>query len=178
MNIHMVVAASYPARVIGREGQMPWFLPSDLARFRRITQGSSLIMGLGTAKSLRKPLKDRQNIVLTRSHGEEMEEMKFEPAATVDAALRLVQSSRIHVIGGQSIYEFFLPQTERIYYTKVLATGLGGDRYFPKINYHELSGESVVADEWTRRPSVEEELHGKPHAGDKYRTKFLVLERL
>ena len=52
--------------VIGRDGQLPWRLPSDLKRFRKLTLGKPIIMGRKTYDSIGKPLDGRDNIVVTR----------------------------------------------------------------------------------------------------------------
>ena len=64
-DIVLVVAAA-DTGVIGKDGAMPWHLPADLRRFRRITMGKPVIMGRKTFESIGKPLPGRHNIVLTR----------------------------------------------------------------------------------------------------------------
>ena len=68
MRIAFVVAAAANG-VIGRDGQLPWRLPSDLKRFRALTLGKPIIMGRKTYKSIGKPLDGRDNIVLSRQPG-------------------------------------------------------------------------------------------------------------
>ena len=63
--IAFVVAAAQNG-VIGRDGQLPWRLPSDLKRFRQLTLGKPVIMGRKTYQSIGKPLDGRDNIVLSR----------------------------------------------------------------------------------------------------------------
>jgi dihydrofolate reductase len=65
----VLVAAIGENDVIGRDGQLPWRLKSDLAHFRALTVGKPVIMGRKTYVSIGKPLKDRTNIVLTRDAG-------------------------------------------------------------------------------------------------------------
>ena len=52
--------------VIGRKGKLPWKLPSDLRRFRKLTLGKPVIMGRRTYESIGKPLDGRDNVVVTR----------------------------------------------------------------------------------------------------------------
>ena len=61
-----LIAAVAANRVIGDRGKLPWRLPDDLARFKRLTMGHAVVMGRTTFESLGKPLSGRRNIVLTR----------------------------------------------------------------------------------------------------------------
>src|SRR5471032_2936147 len=65
----VLVAAIGENNVIGRDGQLPWRLKSDLKHFREVTIGKPVIMGRKTYVSIGKPLKDRTNIVLTSDLG-------------------------------------------------------------------------------------------------------------
>ncbi len=122
MMISLIVAAA-ENDVIGREGRMPWRIPSDLKTFRRLTLGKPVIMGRKTFQSLGKPLDGRFNIVVTRDPL-----FKAEGAAVVrslEAAIDLAKSqtvtAEIMVIGGAEIYRAALPLADRIYLTRVHA---------------------------------------------------------
>ena len=71
--------------VIGRDGQLPWRLPSDLKQFRRLTMGKPMIMGRKTYQSIGRPLDGRDTIVLTRQAG--FAPKNVHVAATVERAL-------------------------------------------------------------------------------------------
>ncbi|MEM9644089.1 MAG: dihydrofolate reductase [Planctomycetota bacterium] len=62
----VAVVAATPRGVIGRDGDMPWRLSSDLKRFKRSTMGGNLLMGRKTFESIGRPLPGRQTIVITR----------------------------------------------------------------------------------------------------------------
>src|SRR5256885_3096968 len=64
-----IIAAVARNGVIGVRNRMPWHLPEDLKRFRRLTLGHAVIMGRRTFESIGKPLAGRNNIVVTRSPG-------------------------------------------------------------------------------------------------------------
>ena len=66
MQIELVVAAARNG-VIGNEGAIPWYVPSDLKTFRRLTMGRPMIMGRRTFQSIGRPLDGRTNIVITRN---------------------------------------------------------------------------------------------------------------
>jgi dihydrofolate reductase len=113
--------------VIGRDGELPWRLKSDLAIFRAVTMGKPVIMGRKTWDSLpRKPLVGRTNIVLSRDGS-------FEPAGCVvcedfaeAVAIAREQAEEdgareVCVIGGASLFELVLPKARRMYLTEVHA---------------------------------------------------------
>jgi dihydrofolate reductase len=131
--------------VIGRDGGLPWRLPSDLKRFKAITMGKPIIMGRKTWESLpRKPLPGRENIVVTRQS--EYQAPGAHVVASIGEALTLAESfgaEEIAVIGGGEIYQSLFDRADRLYLTEVdLETE--GDTYFPSINpkdWHELASE-------------------------------------
>jgi dihydrofolate reductase len=144
-----LVAAAAKNGVIGRDGALPWRIPSDLKRFKAVTMGKPIIMGRKTWDSLpKKPLPGRLNIVLTRHRGFKAEGAVV--AGTRDAALEAADSAEeICVIGGGEIYQLFLPVASRIYLTEVDAM-VEGDAYFPPLDkslWMEVASESQVADE-------------------------------
>ncbi|MFQ6004515.1 MAG: dihydrofolate reductase [Woeseia sp.] len=130
MGISIIVAAS-TNNVIGKDGHLPWRLPEDLKRFKRLTTGKPVIMGRLTYESIGKPLPDRQNIVVSTRKGLEID--GCEVAASPGDALSLAANAEeVMVIGGGRIYVRMLPMADRIYMTRV-NTHIDGDTYFPKI---------------------------------------------
>ncbi len=103
--------------VIGADGKMPWHLPADLRRFKKLTMGRPMIMGRKTFDSLPAILEGRRHIVLTRDP--EWQDEGAEPVATIDEALRLANAPHVMVIGGAEIYRLFLPLADRIELTEV-----------------------------------------------------------
>lgn len=111
--------------VIGRDGNMPWRLKSDMKLFRELTMGKPVIMGRKTWDSLGiRPLKGRMNIVLSRDGS-------FEPhgAVVCESFSEAVQFGReqaeddgvdeVCVIGGSALFEMAMPRARRIYLTEV-----------------------------------------------------------
>ncbi len=149
MQVSLVVAAGENG-VIGRDGRLPWRLPSELKMFRRLTMGKPIVMGRRTFESIGRPLDGRDNIVVTRN-------ADFAPdgvsvAGSVADALTLARvlartggSDEIMVIGGAGVYEETLPVADRIYFTQVHASP-EGDRVFPALDpkdWSEVSREDV-----------------------------------
>ena len=105
--------------VIGHDGGLPWSLPEDLARFRRLTAGAVVVMGRATWQSLPpgyRPLPDRENVVLSRRGLDA-------PGATVvpdlAAALAVVGGRSAWVVGGAQVYEALLDRVTRAEITDV-----------------------------------------------------------
>lgn len=142
--IALVVAVAKNG-VIGREGGLPWRIPSDLKRFKAITMGKPVVMGRKTWEGLpRKPLPGRTNIVITRHLGFAAQGASV--AHDAAAALAIAEAERpaeVAVIGGGEIYRLFLPLASRLYLTEVDLTTTG-DTYFPAFDpahWHEVSRE-------------------------------------
>ena len=96
LSIIVAVAAN---GVIGRDGGLPWHLPEDLAHFKRVTSGKTVVMGRRTFESIGRPLPRRRNIVLSRGPG--FTAPGCEVARSLDAALALVDpAEETLVIGG------------------------------------------------------------------------------
>ena len=127
----IIIAAASINNVIGDRGSIPWKMRSDLLRFKALTEGSSVVMGRKTYDSLpKKPLPDRENIVLTRNSN-----LKLEGALIISSLERAVQiaSSTLFVIGGESLYRESLLLADTIFLTRVL-TECAGDTFFPEID--------------------------------------------
>jgi len=135
MNI-VLVAAIGDNSVIGRDGQLPWRLKSDLQHFRKVTMNKPLIMGRKTLESIGKPLPGRTNIVLTRDLA------LIAPGAvlatSLDAALSFARADaakrgvdEIMVIGGSDIFAVTMPMADRLEITHVHASPEGDVRFPP-----------------------------------------------
>lgn len=124
--------------VIGSDGQLPWHLPEDMAHFRELTRGATVVMGRTTWDSLPprfRPLPGRFNIVLSRDSS--WDEPGATRAADFTDALTIAATSTIEadiwVIGGASVYALAVPYADRIVVTE-LAEEFPGDTYAPAID--------------------------------------------
>jgi dihydrofolate reductase len=127
-----LVWAQAADRVIGQGGQIPWRIPEDLAHFRALTMGATVVMGRRTWDSLPprfRPLDGRRNVVLTRQP--DWSAAGAERAASFDDAVR--DSGEIWVIGGAQVYEIALPGADRIVMTEVDGS-FDGDAYAPELD--------------------------------------------
>ena len=119
-NLIAVVAVT-PSGVIGRDGEMPWRLGSDLRRFKRLTMGGVLVMGRKTFESIGKPLPGRKTIVITRNQN-----WSCDGVQVVDSPVKAIQEtsnslvpSQTFVVGGAQIYDQLIPFCEAIWLTRV-----------------------------------------------------------
>ncbi len=130
----MIVAAA-TNNVIGLRGELPWHLPDDLRRFRSLTMGKPILMGRLTHESIGRALPGRRNLVISRQPNYRAEgcHVFASPAAALAAA---ADADEVMVIGGGRIYRQLLPQTDRIYLTRVHASP-EGDAFFPALDLSE-----------------------------------------
>src|SRR6267378_3076258 len=117
---------------IGKGGQLPWHYSADMKFFKQETIGNAVVMGRRTWLTLKGPLKDRQNIVLSRDQNLPSQDSLI-VLRDVDSVIELVRSQDVHlfVIGGAQVYEAFLPQIERWIVTEVPLAVEGADTFMP-----------------------------------------------
>ena len=129
--IKSLIIAMTPSGVIGRSGKMPWHLPEDLKRFKRLTMGKPVIMGRRTFESLSKPLTGRLNIVVSRNDNYSVPDGVQLADSVLEAWIQAEQSgaSEAVCIGGAEIYHQCLSSCDRAYLT-VLGQEFEGDTYF------------------------------------------------
>ncbi|MDC8833106.1 type 3 dihydrofolate reductase [Alteromonas gilva] len=146
-----MIAAMAHNRVIGKDNQMPWHMPADLAHFKRTTLGKPVIMGRKTYESIGRALPGRLNIVLTSDSAYSLADATV--VNSIDAALAQAKSEATDeamIIGGGAIYTSLLPRADRLYLTFIDAD-VAGDTYFPDYakqgKWRELSKETHPSDQ-------------------------------
>ena len=131
-----LVAAVAKNNVIGNENDLPWYLPEDLRRFRKLTMGKTVLMGRKTFESimkrLGKPLPGRKNVVVTRSVDFEAP-ASVEIANSLDEALSKYAERDLFVIGGGQIFAQTINKADTLYVTHVNLE-VPGDSFFPQID--------------------------------------------
>ena len=116
--------------VLGAAGALPWHLPTDMKHFKELTTGHTIIMGRRTFETLRRPLPNRRNVVVTRNRAYQASGAFV--VHDLDEALSLAsQDDEVFVVGGGEIYEQAIPRADRLHLTLVHAV-LEGDTFFPK----------------------------------------------
>ncbi len=123
-----LIAAMAANRVIGKDNGLPRDYPEDMARFRALTAGKPIVMGRKTFDSIGRPLPKRRNIVLSRSW---LSVEGVEVFSTIDEIIAATKDeAEVMILGGQTIYEQFLPYADRIELT-IIHKEYEGDTYFP-----------------------------------------------
>lgn len=153
-----LIAAVATNGVIGRDGALPWHLPEDLKRFKRLTSGHHLIIGRATWESIGRPLPDRTFVVVTRTPGESRTGLLFVPS--VEAGIRHALEAgddELFVAGGTGIFREALDRglVDRLYLTRI-HRAYEGDARFPAFDescWRLVSREEHPADSDHDRPA-------------------------
>lgn len=149
MTISTIVATA-KGNVIGKDNDIPWYLPADLKYFKKQTLNHHIIMGRKTYQSIGRPLPKRTNIVITRDPF--FVATNCIVCSSVEAALEIAQDNgeqEVFIIGGGMIYELTQQYWDRVYLTEV-DLEVEGDIYFPALKKEEwklVSSNPQKADE-------------------------------
>lgn len=110
--------------IIGQKNRIPWHISDELKFFKSITIGHIVLMGRRTFESIKLPLRDRQNWILTRSETF----AKTVPAGVcifhnqqevLETVRKLPPNEEVWVIGGSEIYRQFLPYCSELILTEI-----------------------------------------------------------
>jgi dihydrofolate reductase len=134
MQISCIVATG-KNRVIGKDNEIPWYLPADLKYFKKITTGHCVIMGKNCYLSIGKPLPNRTNIILTRDPFFISSNCLI--ARSIPEALEMAYNtggSEAFIIGGGVVYDQTVDLWEKLYLTEV-EVDAEGDVFFPELDW-------------------------------------------
>jgi dihydrofolate reductase len=160
MTMLTLIVARARNGVIGRDNQLPWRLPEDLAFFKRTTMGAPIVMGRKTHESIRRVLPGRRNIVVSRDP-----QRVFPGCDTVsrlEDAIALGQTDgapEVFLIGGAQLYREGIALARKLIITEIDADFVG----------------DVVFD--APDPSVWKEVSREAHAGDSFGYAFVTYSR-
>lgn len=135
--MHVVIVAAVGRNgVIGVAGGLPWRIPEDMSRFKRLTMGDALVFGRATFESIGRPLPGRTNIVLTHRPGWSHEGVRT--AGSFPEAVSIAESlgQDLYVGGGAAVYEEAMAVADRMELTEVESEP-GGDTWFPAVDWSE-----------------------------------------
>ena len=129
-----LVAAMDESRLIGVGGRLPWHSPADMAQYRTLTMGHSVVMGRRTYESIGGPLGGRTNIVLSR----ERDGVPWRESL----AEAIEEAGDVFVIGGADVFAQALPVADHICLTRIRHTFPAGDGavYFPEWDGFRMVG--------------------------------------
>lgn len=150
MPIISLIAAIDNNNAIGKRAKLLCHLPADLAYFKKLTTGHTVIMGRKTFESLPNgALPNRRNIVLSRNKGLNFE--NAENAASLDKALKLCgNEDEVFIIGGGEVYEEAVGIAHKLYITVIDYSFDEADTFFPFIDrnrWEKIKSESHQSDE-------------------------------
>ncbi|UOQ42773.1 dihydrofolate reductase [Halobacillus salinarum] len=133
-------------QLIGKNNDLPWYLPNDFKFFKETTWGQTIIMGRKTFESFGKPLPNREHVILTRSGNFHDQECKV--VRSINEILTMEKENpekEWFVIGGSVLFKEMMPYADKMYMT-FIDEEFDGDTYFPSIDYtkwrlsHETKG--------------------------------------
>lgn len=136
----IVIAAMTFDQVIGLNNKMPWHLPEDLIRFKKLTKGNVVIMGRKTYESLGAPLPQRLNVVISRNATSNLIRTDSSSPLWSNCLIKAIEygkthSDKVYIIGGQQIYEQAVstPNLVNRYELTLVHGNYEGDAFFPSI---------------------------------------------
>ena len=159
MQIHLIWAQDQNGG-IGIDGNLPWHIPADLKNFKKLTLGSTVLMGRNTWESLPvQPLPERRNVVLSSRDIADVE--CYTSVEECIEKLDAQGTSILFVIGGSKVYRNFVHRADELHITLVDRNTEGIDTYFPvtmqkiKEEFEKISGIDLCADatysHWVRK---------------------------
>jgi len=118
---------------IGKDGKLPWHYSADMKFFKETTTGNACVMGYNTWLTLKKPLPNRLNIVLSRKAEIERQDSVV-LCRDVESVLSMAKDidGDLFVMGGEQVYRSFLPYIEKWLVTEVPLTVEGADTFVPE----------------------------------------------
>jgi len=140
-----LIAAMAENRVLGRDNAIPWSLPDDMRRFRRLTMGHTVIMGRKTYESIGHALPGRTNIVVSRQMGYSAPGCVVVHDLASALQHRTPDEDEVFILGGGELFRQALPFADRIYLTTIHRK-VRGDTCFPEFSldeFREAESESV-----------------------------------
>lgn len=129
MNLIVAVDRKYG---IGKDNNLLARVPADMKYFREKTMGKTIVMGSSTYMSFpKRPLPDRENLVLTSKPGNYPEVKCFESLAELFSYIK-GRDEDVFVCGGSTVYLQLLPYCEKAYVTHI-DEEFEADVFFPNL---------------------------------------------
>ena len=135
-----IIAAVGKNLELGLNNKLIWSIPEDLQYFKQMTINKTVVMGRKTYESIGRPLPNRNNVVLTRK------DIKIDGINTIKNYEEVLSmDEEVFIIGGESIYELFLPYADNLYLTEINASH-EADTYFPYFDKELYEREIIKSD--------------------------------
>jgi dihydrofolate reductase len=136
----IIIAAIAKNKVIGRKnGEMPWHIKEEFQHFKDTTMGSAIVMGRKTFETLGKPLKGRENIVVTKNEEFRINFDNVKIFHSLDESIDYCKQkdyNKIFIIGGGEIYKQAIPKADELILSH-LKFDAEGEVKFPELDYNE-----------------------------------------
>jgi dihydrofolate reductase len=129
----VLVAAIAEDNAIGLNNDLLWKLPEDLAHFKQLTVGKTILMGRKTFESVGRPLKNRRNIVVTSN--KDWSFAGVDVFHSLKDALASIKEEEVMIVGGAEIYKQSMPLANRMEITLVHSVFPNADTHFPTIEW-------------------------------------------
>ena len=133
----IIIVAVSENDAIGKDNKLLFHLKEDMQNFKRLTTNNIVVMGRKTYESIGKPLKDRINIVISRSDNKDEENLIW--VHSLEEAMKKAKEYEkdIYIIGGGSIYKEALEKdiVDKIYLTRIKKRINDADTFFPRLHY-------------------------------------------
>ncbi|MBQ6130199.1 dihydrofolate reductase [Candidatus Saccharibacteria bacterium] len=128
---------------LGRENGLIFHLPEDMQFFRAITKGHKVLMGYNTWQSIGRPLKNRENFVLSRhDHVFPPEVVQIRDLSEFVSRYSTAPEE-VFIIGGANVYRQFLPFAKTLYLTEVFAVDKTADVFFPPFDRQKFQEKTL-----------------------------------
>lgn len=135
----ILIAAVSKNNVIGSGGEIPWNLKAELHHFKSTTSGFPVIMGRQTWESIKNPLENRINIIVTRNLKFLFSHPNVVICNSINEALQFCEKhnfTKVYFIGGEDIYQQTIHLADKMIISKI-KKDFDGDKYFP-----------IITDDW------------------------------
>lgn len=153
-----LIVAHANQNVIGFNGDMPWHLPADLKHLKALTEGNTIVMGRKTLETLKRPLPNRNNVVLTRDR-----DFKFDGVDVIHDIDDIKKiEGKVFIFGGANVYGQTMHLVEEMYITRIHET-FAGDTFFPDYDVTEWEIVDITT--------------GEVNEKNKYAHEFIHLQR-
>ena len=144
MNELIIIAAAGENNALGINNDLPWHLPDDFKRFKKLTSGHKIIMGRKTLESFPKALPNREHIAITRDKGY-VPKFPCTIVNSLEEAIALTKGDPVaYIIGGGEIYKQSMQYATHIELTRIHAS-FEADTFFPEIH---LNAWKLVKEEY------------------------------
>ncbi|MFJ7936837.1 dihydrofolate reductase [Sporosarcina sp. NPDC096371] len=125
-----LLVAHDPDRVIGKDNELPWHIPEDLAYFKKMSMGKAMVMGRKTFESIGRPLPGRLSVIVTRNEAYTAEGAVVVHDIQEAIAQAQAFSDEVMIIGGAEIFRMTMEIADRLYITNIQKK-FEGDTFFP-----------------------------------------------